>query len=76
MLTALGTVENLTAAISTGVKPITVPKEHCQSLEESIATMLDSHYDDEQSENQISDTKANLRIEYMSEKDYKEVRTS
>ncbi|CAH0713940.1 unnamed protein product, partial [Brenthis ino] len=30
--------------------------------------MLDSDDDDEQSENQISDTKANLLIEYMSEK--------
>lgn len=40
LLTTLEIEENLTAAISTGVKPITVRKEHCQSLEESIANML------------------------------------
>lgn len=69
LLTALETEVNLTATtISTEDKPITVRKEHCQSLEESIANMLDSDDDDEQSENQISDTKANLLIEYMSEK--------
>lgn len=70
LLTALETEENLTAAISTEVKPITVRKGHCQNLEESIANMLDSDDDDddEQSEDQLSDTKANLIIEYMSEK--------
>ncbi|CAH0730540.1 unnamed protein product, partial [Brenthis ino] len=69
LLRVLETEVNLTATtISTENKPITVRKEHCTSLEESIANMLDSDDDDEQSENQISDTKANLLIEYMSEK--------
>ncbi|CAG9793081.1 unnamed protein product [Diatraea saccharalis] len=68
LLTALETEENPTASISTGVKPITVRKGHCQNLEESIANILDSDDDDEQSENQLSDTKSNLIIEYMSEK--------
>ncbi|GBP71383.1 Zinc finger BED domain-containing protein 4 [Eumeta japonica] len=65
----LETEENLTATTSTGVKP-TIRKEHSQSLdlEVSIANMLDSDDDDEQSENQMSDTKANLLTEYMSEK--------
>ncbi|CAB3262268.1 unnamed protein product [Arctia plantaginis] len=53
---------------STEDKPITIRKEHCQNLEESIAKMLDSDDEDEQSENQISITQANLLIEYMSEK--------
>ncbi|CAH0405363.1 unnamed protein product [Chilo suppressalis] len=66
LLTVLETEVNLTATtISTEDKPITVRKEHCTSLEESIAKMLDSDDDDEQSENQISDTKGNLLIEYM-----------
>nr|CAH7728839.1 unnamed protein product [Callosobruchus chinensis] len=65
----LETEENLTATTSTGVKP-TIRKEHSHSLdlEVSIANMLDSDDDDEQSENQMSDTKANLLTEYMSEK--------
>ncbi|GBP85736.1 hypothetical protein EVAR_62535_1 [Eumeta japonica] len=73
----LETEENLTATTSTGVKP-TIRKEHSQSLdlEVSIANMLDSDDDDEQSENQMSDTKANLLTEYMSEKDYQEIKTS
>ncbi|XP_046976668.1 zinc finger BED domain-containing protein 4-like [Vanessa cardui] len=69
LLTVLETELNLPATtISTEDKSITVRKEHCTSLEESFANMLDSDDDDEQSENHISDTKANLLIEYMSEK--------
>lgn len=68
LLTAIETEENLIVVISTKVKPITVRKGQYQNLEESIANMLDSDDDDEQSENQLSDTKANLILEYMSEK--------
>ncbi|GBP98378.1 hypothetical protein EVAR_98419_1 [Eumeta japonica] len=68
LLTTLETEENLTTAISTGVEPITVRKEHSQSLKESMNNMLDSDDEDEQSGNQISDTKANLLIQYMAEK--------
>ncbi|XP_022834999.1 zinc finger BED domain-containing protein 4-like [Spodoptera litura] len=64
----LETEQSLTATTSTGVKQIIVRKEHSQSLQDSIANMLDSDDDAEQSENQISDAKANLLAEYMSEK--------
>lgn len=39
-----------------------------KNIQESIANMLDSVYNNEQSENQISDTKANMLIEYVRKK--------
>ncbi|KAL3286269.1 hypothetical protein HHI36_000778, partial [Cryptolaemus montrouzieri] len=47
----LETEENLTATTSTAVKPSIVRKEHSQSLEGSIANILDSDDNDKKSEN-------------------------
>lgn len=69
MLLALETEVNRPATtIIAEDKPTTAIEENCQNLKDSIADMLDSFDEDEQSQNEISDTKTNLLIEYISEK--------
>ncbi|XP_023219004.1 zinc finger BED domain-containing protein 4-like [Centruroides sculpturatus] len=68
LLTALETEVNITTTTTSTEKSNAVRKEYCNNLEDSMANMLDSDDEDEESENQISYTNANLLTEYAKEK--------
>ncbi|XP_067139336.1 uncharacterized protein, partial [Centruroides vittatus] len=67
-LTALETEVNIRTTTISTEKPNAVRKEHCNNLEDSMANTLDGDNEDEESENQISYTNANLLTEYAKEK--------
>ncbi|GBP59017.1 hypothetical protein EVAR_15019_1 [Eumeta japonica] len=62
LLTALKTEINLTTSISTEDEAITVRKEYCPSLEESIAFTLDNDDDDDDDEQPEKKYQRNSRL--------------
>ncbi|XP_054723792.1 zinc finger BED domain-containing protein 4-like [Uloborus diversus] len=68
LLTALETEVSPTTTATSTEKSNSVRKEPCNSLEESMANMLDSDDDDGELDYQISDAKANFLAEYSREK--------
>ncbi|XP_054723807.1 zinc finger BED domain-containing protein 4-like [Uloborus diversus] len=68
LLTALETEVSPTTTAASTEKSNSVRKEPCNSLEKSMANMLDSDDDDGELDDQISDAKANFLAEYAREK--------